>query len=72
MAPAPGPAAKCNTGNYFEDFRVGQIIRHAVPRTVTQGDVAVYQACYGGRFAVASSARGSWPWLAGWCSAGAT
>jgi 2-methylfumaryl-CoA hydratase len=48
---------KTNPGNYFEDFRLGQEIRHATPRTVTQGDVALYCALYGGRFAVASSAE---------------
>jgi 2-methylfumaryl-CoA hydratase len=42
-------------GNYFEDFRVGQVIRHATPRTVTAGDVALYCALYGSRFAVQSS-----------------
>ena len=29
-------------GNFFEDFHVGQVIRHATPRTVTAGDVAGY------------------------------
>lgn len=51
----PQAATKSTRGNYFEDFRVGAVIRHAIPRTVTLGDVAVYQACYGGRFAVQSS-----------------
>jgi len=55
MSPAPNPFPKSSPGNFFEDFRVGQIIRHPTPRTVTAGDVAVYQACYGGRFAVQSS-----------------
>ena len=47
---------KTNGGNFFEDFTVGQILRHATPRTVTEGDVALYQALYGSRFAVQSSA----------------
>ncbi len=47
--------AKSTTGNFFEDFRIGMVIRHATPRTVTVGDAAVYQACYGARFAVQSS-----------------
>ena len=47
--------SKITTGNFFEDFAVGQEIVHATPRTVTAGDVAVYQALYGGRFAVHSS-----------------
>jgi 2-methylfumaryl-CoA hydratase len=42
-------------GNYFEDFRVGQLIRHATPRTVTVGDVSLYGALYGTRTAVHSS-----------------
>ena len=46
---------KTNPGNYFEDFRLGQTIRHATPRTVTVGDVALYTALYGSRFAVQSS-----------------
>lgn len=47
--------SKINPGNYFEDFRFGQVIRHATPRTVTVGDVALYTALYGPRFAVQSS-----------------
>src|SRR6202049_3046957 len=43
-------------GNFFEDFSLGQKIRHATPRTVTAGDVALYTALYGSRFAVQSSA----------------
>ena len=46
---------KTNAGNFFEDFRVGQIIRHATPRTVTAGDQSLYTALYGSRFAVQSS-----------------
>jgi 2-methylfumaryl-CoA hydratase len=46
---------KTNPGNYFEDFFIGQILRHATPRTVSTGDVALYTALYGGRFAVQSS-----------------
>lgn len=47
--------AKTNPGNFFEDFRLGQEIRHATPRTVTTGDVALYQGLFGPRFAVQSS-----------------
>ncbi|MFT4097514.1 MAG: MaoC family dehydratase [Rhodoblastus sp.] len=47
--------SKTNPGNFFEDFRIGQTIRHATPRTVTVGDVALYTALYGPRFAVQSS-----------------
>jgi 2-methylfumaryl-CoA hydratase len=46
---------KTVSGNFFEDFRIGQIIRHATPRTVTVGDVALYNGLFGARFAVQSS-----------------
>src|SRR5712671_4420993 len=46
---------KNHPGNYFEDFRLGQVITHATPRTVTAGDVSLYTALYGSRFAVQSS-----------------
>lgn len=46
---------KTNPGNFFEDFRLGQKIRHATPRTVTTGDVALYNGLFGARFAVQSS-----------------
>jgi 2-methylfumaryl-CoA hydratase len=42
-------------GNFFEDFRLGQVIHHATPRTVTVGDVALYNGLFGSRFAVPSS-----------------
>jgi len=46
---------KSHPGNFFEDFRLGQAITHATPRTVSAGDVALYSALYGPRFAVQSS-----------------
>lgn len=46
---------KTKPGNYFEDFYLGQEIIHATPRTVTEGDVALYTALYGSRFALCSS-----------------
>src|ERR1700736_3136833 len=46
---------KTNAGNFFEAFRLGQVIEHATPRTVTAGDAALYVALYGTRFAVQSS-----------------
>lgn len=49
-------ATKTNPGNFFEDFAVGQVIEHATPRTVTEGDRALYGALYPTRFAVPSSA----------------
>lgn len=47
--------SKTNTGNFFENFSLGQELRHATPRTVTQGDQALYLALTGSRFAVTSS-----------------
>jgi 2-methylfumaryl-CoA hydratase len=47
--------SKTSAGNFFEDFRIGQTIRHATPRTVTVGDVALYNGLFGPRFAVQSS-----------------
>jgi 2-methylfumaryl-CoA hydratase len=47
--------SKTNPGNFFEDFRLGQRIQHATPRTVTTGDVALYNGLFGSRFAVQSS-----------------
>lgn len=46
---------KTSPGNFFEDFSVGQVLRHATPRTLTTGDVALNTALYGSRFAVHSS-----------------
>ena len=48
-------SAKTTRGNFFEDFRLGQTIRHATPRTVTPGDVALYNGLFGARFAVQSA-----------------
>ena len=48
--------SKTNPGNFFEDFTIGQVIRHATPRTVTEGDRALYGALYPTRFALPSSA----------------
>jgi len=47
---------KTNPGNFFEDFSVGQVLVHATPRTVTEGDRALYTSLYPTRFAVPSSA----------------
>lgn len=47
--------SKTNAGNYFEDFTLGQKIVHATPRTVTEGDTALYVALTGSRFAVQSA-----------------
>ena len=47
--------SKNSPGNFFEDFRVGQVIRHATPRTLTTGDAALYTGLFSPRFAVQSS-----------------
>jgi 2-methylfumaryl-CoA hydratase len=46
---------KTRKGRFFEDYRVGEVIAHAVPRTVTDGDRALYGALYPTRFALYSS-----------------
>src|SRR3984957_6980504 len=40
---------KDRTGNYFEDFRLGMGIRHAAPRTLTEGDRSLYIGLTGSR-----------------------
>jgi len=47
--------SKTGAGNFFEDFSLGQKIVHATPRTLSDGDRALYAALYGSRFAVQSS-----------------
>ena len=49
--------SKTNPGHFFEDFQIGQVFEHATPRTVTDGDRAVYGAIYPTRFAIPSSAQ---------------
>ena len=44
--------SKTDQGFFFEDFRLGLEIHHATPRTVTEGDVALYVALTGSRFAI--------------------
>ncbi|MEM8570525.1 MAG: MaoC family dehydratase [Pseudomonadota bacterium] len=46
---------KTFAGNFFEDYSLGQTITHAVPRTVTSGDRALYTSLYPTRFALYSS-----------------
>ena len=48
-------SVKTRMGNFFEDFFVGKKIPHATPRTVTEGDVALYTALTGTRFACGSA-----------------
>lgn len=47
--------SKTSTGNFFEDFKVGQAFRHATPRTLTEADTALNTGLYGMRFAINSS-----------------
>jgi len=42
-------STKTRAGNFFEDFATGQVFRHAVPRTVTEGDLSLYIALTGDR-----------------------
>jgi 2-methylfumaryl-CoA hydratase len=44
--------AKTNPGRFFEDFRLGETLMHATPRTVSEADAALYLALTGTRFAV--------------------
>src|SRR5262245_36436319 len=50
-------AAKTNSGNFFEDFKLGAKLVHAVPRTITEGDCALYVGLYGDRYPLHSSAE---------------
>ncbi len=46
---------KTNPGRFFEDYRLGEVIAHAVPRTVGDGVRALYHALYPARGAIYSS-----------------
>ncbi len=46
---------KTNPGRFFEDYRLGETIVHAVPRTISGGERALYHALYPARHALASS-----------------
>lgn len=46
---------KSNPGRFFEDFRVGEAIVHATPRTVTEADAALNVALTGSRYALFSA-----------------
>jgi len=46
---------KTNPGRFFEDYRIGEVIRHAVPRTLSGGERALYHALYPARGALYSS-----------------
>ncbi|MCY4541240.1 MAG: MaoC family dehydratase [Rhodobacteraceae bacterium] len=38
--------SKSRKGNYFEDFELGRRFHHPTPRTLSEGDVALYNAIY--------------------------
>ncbi len=46
---------KTNAGRFFEDYAVGQVIAHAVPRTIGAGERALYHALYPARHALHSA-----------------
>ena len=48
-------ASNTAAGRFFEDFRVGETVRHATPRTLNAGDASLYSALYGTRFAPQSA-----------------
>ena len=50
-------ATKTNPGRFFEDFKLGETLVHATPRTVTEGDRGLYTSLYPSRFALQSSDR---------------
>ncbi len=47
--------SKTTAGRFFEDYRLNEVIEHAVPRTVSGGERAMYHAMYPARHALASS-----------------
>jgi len=46
---------KSFSGNYFEDFTPGRILKHATPLTLTEADLALYRSLTGSRYALYSS-----------------
>lgn len=40
------------SGLFFDDFIVGQVLTHGVPRTITEADATLYTALTGSRFAI--------------------
>ncbi|HUL57616.1 MAG TPA: MaoC family dehydratase, partial [Usitatibacter sp.] len=49
-------SARPLAGYFFEDFQVGARLKHAVPRTLTEGDAALYIALTGARQPIHCSA----------------
>ena len=52
---ASDTSGKTEHGRFFEDFRFGETLRHATPRTITAGDQALYFALTGSRFSLHSA-----------------
>ncbi len=48
--------SKTDRGRFFEDFRVGEVLAHPTPRTLSEGDAAAYMALHAPRHALFSSA----------------
>ncbi len=46
---------KTNPGRFFEDYQLGEVIRHAIPRTLSGGERALYHGLYPARHALWSS-----------------
>ncbi|MAI90268.1 MaoC family dehydratase [Ponticaulis sp.] len=46
---------KSFSGNYFEDFTIGRVLKHATPLTVNEADLAIYRSLTGSRYALYSS-----------------
>ena len=48
--------SKLYPGNFFEDFKIDQLLVHGTPRTITDGDAAFYIALTGSRYPLHCSA----------------
>jgi len=49
MSSTNNVSSKINAGHYFEDFYLNQVIQHATPRTIGEGEAALYIALTGAR-----------------------
>ena len=48
---------KSSKGRFFEDYQLGEVIYHATPRTMTDGDRSIYIGVYSSRFASYCSSK---------------
>ncbi|MEM1272889.1 MAG: MaoC family dehydratase [Pseudomonadota bacterium] len=46
---------KTSRGRFFEDYKLGEVLNHATPRTISGGERAMYHALYPMRHAIYSS-----------------